>query len=445
MKKEILLITSSVLFSVILALVTIRFYAPQLLGIPPDLKLVRLDEAVPPFYEGVFRDIHNDEKSFLINDPITLVRPQPLYPATYGTGPHDILGFRNNGVPNISDIITIGDSQTYGNNAVYKENWPSQLSHLLEDKQPVVYSMAVGGWGAIQYLDMFSYAALFQPRIVIVAYYSGNDSLESFRMAYGTEKWRFLIPDQSLTEDDMPQVNFPAPKSEWWPVTFKDGITTIFTPKLRLGSNQDHAAVKAGYKIMANVARLINESATKARIKVIFTIIPTKELVYLEKIRKEGITPPDDYTMLVRQEQDNIKRLVENIVSLPNASYVDVVTHLQKAALEQISLYPSSINGHPNSTGYGKIAQSLARVAEPILPEKPRGLVALQIGTDTFKPMLVNDEGAWPFASNEIIAANGWQPGTVPTIQPRDIADIPLHNAITIVDPEQFGPASIMH
>ena len=46
-----------------------------------------------------------------------------------------------------------------------------------------MYSMAVGGWGAVQYLDMFTKAARFRPHTVIIAFYSGNDPLESFLTA----------------------------------------------------------------------------------------------------------------------------------------------------------------------------------------------------------------------------------------------------------------------
>ncbi len=81
-----------------------------------------------------------------------------------------------------ADIVTIGDSQTFGNNASLENNWPSRLRSELADKRPVLYSMAAGGWGAVRYLDIFMNATVLQPRVV-VAFSTGNDPLDSFQVA----------------------------------------------------------------------------------------------------------------------------------------------------------------------------------------------------------------------------------------------------------------------
>ena len=119
MKKEWLLAFSTVLVTLLVALGIVRWMAPQLLGIPADLQLVRVSTEVPPFFEGVFREEDYDSRNFIIPDPY-LKRAKPLYPEGRGIGPHDILGFRNRHIPHASALVTIGDSQTYGTTPSWK-------------------------------------------------------------------------------------------------------------------------------------------------------------------------------------------------------------------------------------------------------------------------------------------------------------------------------------
>lgn len=440
MKKEWVMLLATVTLTLLASLGLIRWFAPQLLGVPSDLQLVQSSETVPPFFDGIFRLEDFQSKTFILQDPITRVRAKPLFPAIGGMGPNDVLGFRNRSVPNVADVVIIGDSQTYGNNAALENNWPSQMRDLLNPKLPVVYSMAVGGWGAVQYLKMVDIASVLQPRVLVVAFYAGNDPLESFQMAYGAKPWNWLISDESLSMKDVPKVTFPAPESEWWKVPFADGIHTVFTPTLRLASNQDHPAVRAGYEIMADVARRITEFVEPLSIRLVFTVVPTKELVYARKVEQEGLAAPADYLTLVRNERENIEQLGARIVDLTNATYVDLVGPLQQAAINPIALYPPDINGHPLSAGYRVIAQTLAPAVDSLLPGKPEGLVAVRTGSDAYKLVVVNEEGVWPFASEEILFANGWPPGEIMTVEPRDILGLPVHDTVNDVDPDRYGP-----
>jgi lysophospholipase L1-like esterase len=369
MKKEWLLLVATATTSVLIGLGVVRWFAPQLLGIPIDLQMVRVSEEVPPFFSGVFRPEDYASREFLIKDPFIL-RAKPLLPDHGVVGPHDILGFRNRNIPNKADIITIGDSQTYGNNAPLERNWPSSLATLLSSDQRVIhYSMAVGGWGAIEYLQMIQIAKLFQPRIVVVAFYTGNDPLESFRKAYSDSRWRSLLPDHTISVDDAPSVVFPPPDSELWDVQFSDGLEFSFAPKLRLASNQEHPAVQAGYDVMAIVAKQIVEIAATRNIRVVFTIIPTAELVYARKVRSENIVASSEYSALIAAETMRIERLAAELSKIPRATYVDIVSVLQSEALGSEPLYPPA-NGHPLPAGYQIIAEALAPTVSESLPKQ---------------------------------------------------------------------------
>ena len=126
MKKEWLLALGVTVVTVAIALGLIRLFAPQLLAVSRDLELVRASKEAPPFFDNVFRREDYEAQDFIIQDPY-VKRAKPLVPEEFGMGPHDILGFRNRAIPNLADVVTIGDSQTYGNNALLADNWPSRM------------------------------------------------------------------------------------------------------------------------------------------------------------------------------------------------------------------------------------------------------------------------------------------------------------------------------
>jgi lysophospholipase L1-like esterase len=360
-KKEWLLAFAAVVLTTVVSLLLVRWLAPQLLGVPVDLQLVQTSKAVPPFYEGVFREQDFAADGMLLNDPYTNTRFKPLLAADAGTGPHDILGFRNTAVPNTAEVIVIGDSQTYGIGEALADNWPSQLQELLTARNWSVYSMAVGGWGAVQYFDMFSKAARLKPEVVIIAFYSGNDPLEAFSTAYGNAHWHELRLDLELDKADAPAAIPMLALEDAWRVTFSNGIKLAFTPRGRLVvNNRKHAAVRTGYAIMAEVARRIAAMATAENITAVFTVIPTRELVYARRVAEQQLAAPETYTTLVTMEQENIDELAGHIRELPGAHYVDLLQPLQSAALTDSVLYPRQWDGHPGQSGYRVIATTLA-------------------------------------------------------------------------------------
>src|SRR5688500_6186278 len=105
-----------------------------------------------------------------VKDPHVRLRGKPLRARDLKGGPHDVLGFRNHQVPNVADVVVIGDSQTYGNNVLLEENWPYYMLQAIEER-PTIYSMATGGWAAVQYLDMFTKSLLFRPHVIVIAFY----------------------------------------------------------------------------------------------------------------------------------------------------------------------------------------------------------------------------------------------------------------------------------
>jgi lysophospholipase L1-like esterase len=439
-RNQLLLLSVSTVATVLIALGLIRWLAPGLLGIAPDLQLVQVSREVPPFYDNVFRQADIEQSEFILQDPIVIKRAVPLFPDKIGMGPNDILGFRNRSVPNVADIVTIGDSQTYGNNAPLELNWPSHLAAALPIKAPTVYNMSCGGWDGIQYLDIFKKALRFSPRVVVVAFYSGNDPFGAFGAAYGTDRWEDLRPDPSLRIKDAPESSWPPKQEDMWGVEFLDGTSTVFTPKARLSSNHErHPAVTAGYGVLAEIGRRIAGSGRRAGVPVVFTVIPTKELVFWPRIRDEGFSPPAEYRELIDGEAHHISWLEGKLSGLEGARFVDVVKPLQDAA-RSLPIYPSDSNGHPYPGGYRVIGEAIAGAADRHLIEQPAGLVFETLGPGQMATLYVQDGGKWLFASYELAAANGWAPSDGTFAESRDLAGLEYRGLITAVDPASYGP-----
>jgi hypothetical protein len=107
-------------------------------------------------------------------------RPNPAFPG------HDSKGFRNPGVPASADVIAMGDSQTYGTGVEPDEAWPRQLEPMIGK---TVYSMAFGGCGPVNSLILWDEAIAFDPKIIIEAFYSGNDLVDVFNTVYNMDQF----------------------------------------------------------------------------------------------------------------------------------------------------------------------------------------------------------------------------------------------------------------
>lgn len=443
LKKEWLLTLGVVFVTAFITLGVIRWYAPHLLGISSDLQLVRVGKEIPPFFDNVFRKQDYQSTELTLQDPY-IKRGRPLFNAEFGAGqgPHDILGFRNRSIPNVADIIVIGDSMTYGYNVILAKNWPSRMREALKRRPLKVYNMSVAGWGAAEYLAIFNKALVFKPEIIVVAFYSGNDALETFQQAYGNPYYAVLRTTPSLTMNDIPRVAHPAPESEWWPVKFQDGVSTIFTAKLRhLSSNQKHPVIQAGYAGMVKAAQIMGQLAGDRHVKLVFTVIPTKELAYAEKVRHEKLAPPDDYNRLIQDEGENISWLRQELEKIPDAVFVDVVRPLQEAAKQTtLLLYPENINGHPAEAGYDVIGQTLAAKIQPLLAEPIDGLVEIRRDREASRVYLVREGKAWLVSSNDMLVRNGWRLQNIRPINGEQLIRFELAGNLDKVDSARFGP-----
>ncbi|MGE0387075.1 MAG: SGNH/GDSL hydrolase family protein [Gammaproteobacteria bacterium] len=450
-RNDWLLSAISVVVTLGVALGLLRWLAPGLIGLPVDLQLVQISKEVPPFYDNVFRAEDIRSTSFLLQDP-WLTRARPFYPDAGTTGPNDLLGFRNRAIPAAADIVTIGDSQTYGNNATLESNWPSRLAAAVGNPPPVVYNAATGVWSALEYLYMSERAMAFRPRVVIIAFYSGNDPLGAFTQAYGNPRWAKYKVSPDLKSSDAPSVKFPAPREEQWTATLSDGTEMTFTPQLRHSNTTAHRAVDAGWAIMKRAATEIAVAYRGSGIRLIITLIPTKELVMARRLEFDDVAAPPQYRALVRDETARIRDFATHVVALPGVTYVDLLSPLAQAGRIDAGIYPADADGHPLAPGYDVIARTLASVLAGAFPPPRPGLYRVVAAPDRIGQLrLVSPAGWWVFEDLRMALNNGWGvKGTDDqwTIRsaPSDgrlFATWPYLGRVDSVDPARFGPASI--
>lgn len=337
-----------------LVLLLLRTLAPRLVGRPVEVELVQSSEQVPPYHPHVFEGAGTNAD---LPDPLTMYRQPGLQRRRPGLGPTDLIGFRNEGVPNAPLVVVVGDSQTYGVGVGLEESWPQQLAAALGARPADVYSMACPGWGPTQYVSMARLAGRFRPRAVVVAYYTGNDPNDAFSQAYANPHWSRLRPDPALTRSDGPRI--PAAPEKGWAVTFADGVHTVFTPLYRLATNdRSQAGVRVGYQVTARTARLVASSLEGSPTRPVFTVIPTKEMAYATKVQVEGLPAPEAYRALVRDEGANLAELAERLGRA--GAYVDLLGPLQEAARRGEALYRTDADGHPAPSGHAVIGRTIA-------------------------------------------------------------------------------------
>ena len=439
MKKNALLLLVNLVVTVAAAFAIVRWVAPSAVERPMDLQVVQLDEKAPAFYEAVFA---NDGR--VKNDPLTMTRMRRFVPENteYG-GPFDALGFRNRGVPIVADVVALGDSQTVGRNATLDWSWPALLAEKLPVKQPLVYNMASGGWGPVQYLYMAEKALALRPRVLVVAFYTGNDAFDAIKVAYNLDAWKSLRALPQKPAD--PPGDWPPRPDDLGRVRVGDG-ETVLTPRARLVAN-DRAlpSTAEGYRVMAEVARRIAAMAGKSGVKIVLTIIPTKELVYASLLRRDGAKEPADYTKLVADETANVEELAHALRDIPGATFVDLVKPLQQAAIDGVPLYPPNENGHPIGPGYAAIADVLAPVVDHLLPAPPaNGLVRVEATAEDAEFYgLVVAGMLWRFPDAASAQQTGWTLEKAAPLTRRDVAFLIDRGYVSEPDPSIFGPEAV--
>ncbi len=329
-----------------------------------------------------------------------------------GAQGYDEWGYRNASVPQRTDIVTIGDSQTFGINAAMGKTWPDQLASMTGRQ---VYNMSVGGYGPVQYYHLFKNKALeLEPDQIVIGYYIGNDLLDAFEMAYHFDNWKeFRDPvfeswlesapsdtlDYYLSFDlfGTPEESFMAGFRGWlshnsmlYRLIFHGPIISEMKRQLGWGLDQEHSLhyvdvtipeenidegftpihrahmtdmnnpkIIEGFRVTTQIFEQMHHETEKRGIDLTILFIPTKELVYSEILMSHPeINKREVFEKLIRNEQ-HIRSLSMNWLEDKQIPYVDALPTLQQKAGNDVRIYPPTYDDHPNPKGYEVIARTV--------------------------------------------------------------------------------------
>lgn len=346
------------------------------------------------------------------DDPALGRRPQPLGPG------RDAWGFRNERVPQVAELIAIGDSQTWGVNASRQEAWPQRVQAITGR---TTYNMSWGGYGTVQYEVLAQRAQALSPRVLIVGLYFGNDLYESYRLVYTRQAHASLrrgdagelLPDtigpradslwreheefQRVYGRDQParwglwfrghtavgrlfDRTLGRDQSAWFEIgkawarahpdhgAFIDaaGARTVFTTAYRLlAVDLEDPRIAEGLRLTTVSLDKIAGLAARRGVRLLVVLIPTKERVYAERVRRarHGGLDPTYATLVVDEEK--CQNQIESLLQQHRIEALALLPVLREAVARGEPVYPPTTESHPSALGYQVIAQAVARrVAE---------------------------------------------------------------------------------
>lgn len=338
----------------------------------------------------------------LVFDPVDYLSVQteadPILNHRIGAGVsgHDDWGFRNQKVPQSTDILAIGDSMTYGIMAKSFESWPRQLEDRTGQQ---VYSAALGGYGPLHYLHLLkTRAPELNPKSVVVMLYLGNDFMDAYNLAYSNETWEsyrqnpdaetldssLFLPAQDRKTSFVKRTrNWLARNSVLYRLVTQNALfASVREQELLKRSETAFATEHLGTTIVLDpikrlrfaqvtdpriqesleiTKRALNEMATyctENAIEFQVAIMPVREHVF-NTIISDTLTSEQGQAM--QELQDSLLNIETWLIDALDADGIDYINlrPLMEQALRDENIYPPT-DGHPNAIGYGVVAAELA-------------------------------------------------------------------------------------
>lgn len=127
-------------------------------------------------------------------DPKLGYRVSSFYPGS------DRRGYRNPEATDVTDILAIGDSMTFGYTVTEKNSWPS----VIRNKSNIdIYNAGVGGYGPCEYLEVTKELTHLNPTLVVVALYLGNDMSDAYTSVYLENRCTELLSENAKVLDEI--------------------------------------------------------------------------------------------------------------------------------------------------------------------------------------------------------------------------------------------------
>lgn len=309
-----------------------------------------------------------------------------------GSGGTDAQGFRNASVPAHADVLVVGDSQTWGFEIGRDEAFSAVLATTTGMSS---YQMANGSYGPVQYRELVRQGLALRPRLVVVAFYFGNDLLDAFDYAglEGAEdlrsdgvsyfvrhnrefdpasapNWTMALVDGVLGASRVLDFAADVVKSrlrggvlehEPGAVAFADArVPTLLLPEYRrhlVDCARD--SVRDGVRISGRCFADIARQCATASARCVLLAIPTKEYCYAEWQNGKRTPGPE-----LRALHDCERACREEIFAQAAAAgceVADLAPVCVAALAAGTAPWPASGDGHLNAAGHREAARLLAR------------------------------------------------------------------------------------
>lgn len=353
----------------------------------------------------------------MVEDDVLGHRPRPNF------ADHDERGFRNSATSNPTDILCLGDSQTYGRGVMREEAWPHQLAQASGQD---VYNMAFDGWGPTHAEAMVEEVKSLGAKLVIEGFYAGNDLFDCYDMVYAKQQLAHHRSTDPAVKDAIQQANANVPLAAKIEEQFRiycgkfaakpAGITTrgvlskhsrIFglarAVKQQLGGKRKPTEFdKRRWDALRRTANLSDgkwEVLDTSAFHTIFVpeyrlaAIDTEDARIQEGLRislnaitnmSQSFTSEDIQFVVVLiptkllvfaptmpQSSKAFRELVEKeqkiwtstkeFLNSRGIQSIDALPELRKAVEDRIQPYPASTDGHPNAAGHRAISAAVLR------------------------------------------------------------------------------------
>ncbi len=304
----------------------------------------------------------------------------------------DSWGFRNPRVPERSDVVFIGDSQVYGFGVDQEESLPAQFADLSGVSS---YSMSLGGYGPVQYLELCKRALQLKPKLLVLGLYLGNDILDahlyaglesasSYRnpsITYGpyqavelrgkvapnlamaivdglrsysviVEASVDLVRNLLSRQSDLAELYSMEPDA---PRHAEGNIATLFTPTYRMAaSNLDDERVLDGIRITSLCLQDIAMLCKEANVPVMLLVIPSKESAYAAMYEQTEVSVPALEQLSAAEAMITEQLLV--VAAESGFLLLDSRPALTTALSADEPIWPAGADGHPRAEGYSMLA-----------------------------------------------------------------------------------------
>jgi hypothetical protein len=187
---------------------------------------------------------------------------------------------------------------------------------------------------------------------------------------YSQLRWRLSGRNASLEKDagtsdwsDLERTTAGVPAHLLYRFS-DDGVRTVFTPQARLAALdlEDPRIAEALRITLAMLDRIAALAANRVDLAV--TLVPTKELVFKERVTAQAPSVPSAFTELVRAEEQ-IRDRIKAFLDQSGVRWIDPLPEMRRyldtlsAASAADSLYPDSWDGHPATPGHEAIARAV--------------------------------------------------------------------------------------